>query len=237
MHRPITGPVVAILTRRLEFPPATSANRDGLVAVGGDLSVERLLLAYRSGIFPWPIFDDDLMTWFSPDPRAILELNELRISKSLAKVLRRNAFEVTVDEAFEDVVRACAEPATDRPSTWITDDLVRAYQAMHEAGHAHSVECWAEGDLVGGLYGVEVGGLFAGESMFSRVSNASKVALVALVRILRAGGFQLLDIQQATPHMLRMGAREIPRREYLRRLREALRHECRFELPPPNAPG
>ncbi len=220
--------MVAILTRTLEFPPPSSANRDGLVAVGGDLSVERLLLAYRSGIFPWPIFDDELMTWFSPDPRAILELDALHISRSLAKVLRRGELRVTFDAAFEAVIQGCAEAAPDRPSTWITRELRRAYVELHRAGHAHSVETWLGDDLVGGLYGVHVAGLFAGESMFSRVADASKVALVALVERLRARGFLLLDIQQATPHMRRLGAAELPRRRYLQRLERALLEPCSF---------
>jgi leucyl/phenylalanyl-tRNA--protein transferase len=227
--------VVAILSRRLEFPPATSANRDGLVAVGGDLSVERLLLAYQRGIFPWPIFDDDLMTWFSPDPRAILELDELAVSKSLAKTLRKGVLRTTFDTDFEAVIRACARPAPDRPSTWITPQLIRAYVALHRAGHAHSVETRLGDELVGGLYGVSIGGLFAGESMFSRVSDASKVALVALVGRLRQRGFALLDIQQATPHMMRMGAKQVSRRDYLRRLDAALREGCTFG-PPSDAP-
>lgn len=221
--------VVAILTRKLEFPPASSANRDGLVAVGGDLSVDRLLLAYRSGIFPWPIFDDDLMTWFSPDPRAILELDELHISRSLEKVLRRGELHATVNKNFEGVIAACGEPAPDRPSTWITGELEAAYIALHQAGHAHSVEAWCGDQLVGGLYGVAIGGFFAGESMFSRVSDASKVALVHLVERLRARGHVLLDIQQATPHMRRMGAKEIPRRKYLERLRAALEIPATFD--------
>jgi len=228
--------VVAILSRRLEFPPATSANRDGLVAVGGDLSVQRLLLAYRSGIFPWPIFDDDLMTWFSPDPRAILELSELKVSRSLAKTLRKNVFQTTFDRRFEAVIRRCAEPAPDRPSTWITPELERAYVALHRAGSAHSVETWLGDELVGGLYGVAIGGLFAGESMFSRVADASKVALVALVERLRQRGHRLLDIQQATPHMVKMGAKEISRREYLRRLEAALRVDARFSDETPGSP-
>jgi len=220
--------VVAILNRRLEFPPATSANRDGLVAVGGDLSVERLLLAYRQGIFPWPIFDDDLMTWFSPDPRAILQLDDLVISRSLAKTLRKGVLRTTYDCRFEEVIRGCAEPTPDRPSTWITPQLSRAYTMLHAAGHAHSVETWLGDELVGGLYGVSVGGLFAGESMFSRVTDASKVALVALVDRLRARGFSLLDIQQATPHMMRLGAIQVSRRDYLRRLEAALKSQCDF---------
>lgn len=214
--------MVALLGPQLAFPPAETANRDGLVAVGGDLSVRRLLLAYASGIFPWPIFDDDLMTWFSPDPRAILELDRLHVSHSLTKVLRQGRFQVTVDQAFAEVVSACASPAPDRPDTWITRALEAAYVELHRAGHAHSVEVWQEGLLVGGLYGVALAGLFAGESMFSRVTDASKVALVHLVERLRARDFQLLDIQQATPHMRRMGAYEISRPEYLRRLELAL---------------
>lgn len=222
--------MVAILNRSLEFPPAESANRDGLVAVGGDLSFERLLLGYRSGIFPWPIFDDDLMTWFSPDPRAILELDELRVSRSLRK--SRRQFQVTVDRNFEAVIDGCAAVAPDRPSTWITRDLRRAYLELHHRGFAHSIETWRDGVLVGGLYGVGVQGLFAGESMFSRVSDASKVALMELVRRLTLGGYVLLDIQQATPHMLRMGAREISRKVYLQRLQHAMHHHGRFPRDP-----
>ena len=218
--------MVSILGRSLEFPPAHTANRDGLVAVGGDLSVERLLLAYRSGIFPWPIFDDDLMTWFSPDPRAVLEPNDLVVSRSLRKRLKR--FEVTFNQDFEGVITGCGEPAPDRPSTWITPELKRAYLKLHELGFAHSVEARLEGTLVGGLYGVSVKGLFAGESMFSRVNDASKVALVALTQRLTERGFVLLDIQQATPHMLRMGAKEVSRRVYLQRLEGALQVTARF---------
>ncbi|MGF1511707.1 MAG: leucyl/phenylalanyl-tRNA--protein transferase [Myxococcota bacterium] len=220
--------MVAILNRSLEFPEPTSANRDGLVAVGGDLSVERLLLGYRSGIFPWPIFDDDLMTWFSPDPRAVLEFDELYVSRSLRKKLKR--FHMTVDVCFDRVVAGCAAPAPDRPSTWITTELARAYLELHRRGHAHSVETWLDGKLVGGLYGVAVQGLFAGESMFSRVADASKAALVELVQRLVRGGFTLLDIQQATPHMVRMGAREISRRAYLDRLQFALTQETCFPV-------
>ena len=221
--------MVAILTDRLEFPPATTANRDGLVAVGGDLSVERLLSAYKNGIFPWPIFDDDLMTWFSPDPRAILELGELRVSRSLQKLLRKSTFAVTVNGDFDAVIRACAAPAPGRMSTWITQDLLRAYLELHESGHAHSVECRLDGELVGGLYGVSIGGLFAGESMFSMVSNASKVALVHLVDRLKERRYALLDIQQGTPHMLSMGGKMISRSSYLARLRQALELDCKFD--------
>ncbi len=220
--------MVAILSRKLEFPPASSADRDGLVAVGGDLSVDRLLLAYRSGIFPWPIFHDDLMTWFSPDPRAILELDQLHISKSLRKVLRRGTFQITVNQEFSEVIDGCGAPAPDRPSTWITREMKQAYLRLHEDGHAHSVETRLDGELVGGLYGVAIGGFFAGESMFSQVTDASKVALVALVERLRERGYRLLDIQQATPHLVSMGANEVPRKRYLQRLNEALGIDCRF---------
>lgn len=213
--------MVAILAAKLSFPDPSTATAVGLVAVGGDLSVERLLLAYRSGIFPWPIFADDLMTWFSPDPRAILELDSLHISRSLAKRIRRGDLEVRFDTAFSEVISACAAPAHDRPSTWITHDVEAAYRRLHEAGHAHSVETWQNGRLVGGLYGVSIGGFFAGESMFSRVSDASKVALVGLVERLRARDYALLDIQQATRHLMSMGAEEMNRPQYLRRLKAA----------------
>ncbi len=220
--------MVTFLGSRLEFPPAWTASREGLVAIGGDLSVERILLAYRSGIFPWPVLDGEPMTWFSPDPRAVLELDALHVSRSLRKVLRKGQFEVTVNHGFEGVLMGCGAPAPDRPSTWITPALAAAYVALHRAGHAHSVETWQAGHLVGGLYGVAVGGLFAGESMFSRVPDASKVALVALVERLRARGYALLDVQQPTDHLLSMGATTIPRREYLRRLAAALPLERRF---------
>lgn len=220
--------MVAILTRRLEFPPATSANRDGLVAVGGDLSVERLLLAYRSGIFPWPISEEMPLTWFSPDPRAILELEALHVPRSLAKLMRRGTFRVTIDQAFPAVIQACGDPTPERPGTWITPDLLEGYIGLHEAGHAHSFETWLGDRLVGGLYGVAINGLFAGESMFSREDNASKIALVHLVEHLKARGYGLLDIQQGTRHMMSFGAKLISRKEYLTRLAAALRLPVTF---------
>jgi leucyl/phenylalanyl-tRNA---protein transferase len=197
----------------------------GLVAVGGDLRPERLLAAYRQGIFPW-YNEGDPICWWSPDPRAIFELDGLRVSRRLARTLRSERFGVTFDRAFNEVLRGCA----DRPGegTWITPEMSAAYQELHRLGHAHSVEVWQGEVLAGGLYGVAVGGLFAGESMFTRVRDASKVALVFLVQRLRERGFRLFDIQLLTEHTARLGAIEIPRAEYLRRLAEALRCEATF---------
>jgi leucyl/phenylalanyl-tRNA--protein transferase len=220
--------LVAILTRELRFPPAWTADRNGLVAIGGDLSVERLLLAYRNGIFPWPISEEYPMTWFSPDPRAVMELDSFHVSRSLAKLIRQAYFEVTIDQDFPGVLRGCGAPAENRMSTWITPDLERAYIELHRAGHAHSVEVRREGELVGGLYGVSVGGLFAGESMFSRESNASKVALTYLIERLKVRGYALLDTQTATEHLKGLGVSEIPRSAYLKRLKLALEKRCSF---------
>ncbi|MDB6022718.1 MAG: leucyl/phenylalanyl-tRNA--protein transferase [Pedosphaera sp.] len=202
------------------FPDPRMANAEGLVAIGGDLSVERLLAAYRSGIFPWTI---DPLTWWSPDPRAIFELDHFHISKSLERIVRRGVFEITIDRAFREVMAGCAAPGPGRRDTWISPEFIAAYARLHEAGHAHSVECWREGELAGGVYGVAVGGLFAGESMFHRVSNASKVALVHLVRYLRERNFRLFDIQMLTPVTRQLGAIEISRSEYLKRLEEAVK--------------
>lgn len=203
------------------------ANRDGLIAVGGDLSVERLLLAYRSGIFPWPIYEE-ILTWFSPDPRAVLELDGLHVSRSLAKTIRRGRHEVRIDTAFEDVIARCAMSTDQRPSTWITNQVSQAFIELHKQGWAHSVETWIDGQLVGGLYGVAISGVFAGESMFSEQPNASKIALVALVERMRARGLSLLDVQVPNPHLSRLGATVIPRRIYIRRLRDALRADVAF---------
>ncbi|HEY1860956.1 MAG TPA: leucyl/phenylalanyl-tRNA--protein transferase [Gemmataceae bacterium] len=193
----------------------------GLVAMGGDLKPDRLLQAYRSGIFPW--FDDgDPILWWSPNPRAILELDGLHVSRRLLRTIQSGRFRVTINHDFGGVMRGCA----DRPNegTWITREMLEAYETLHRLGHAHSIEVWQGDDLAGGMYGVAVGGLFAGESMFTRVRDASKVALVHLVERLRERGFQLFDIQFLSEHTKRLGAIEIPRVEYLRRLRRAL--EC-----------
>jgi leucyl/phenylalanyl-tRNA--protein transferase len=200
------------------FPHPGEGDPDGVVAVGADLAPGTLLEAYRSGIFPMPIGDGRL-GWWSPDPRGILEPDALRVSRSLRRSTRRLA--VTFDEDFTAVVTGCA--TTPRPGGWITPDFVDAYTHLHRLGWAHSVEVWDDtGGLVGGLYGVAVGGLFAGESMFHRATDASKVALVALVEKFRHGGGTLLDVQWSTPHLETLGATEIPRREYLRRLRIAI---------------
>jgi leucyl/phenylalanyl-tRNA--protein transferase len=201
------------------------ADASGLVAMGGDLSPERLLEAYRRGIFPW--YDEDLpICWWSPDPRAIFELDRFHISRRLARTCRSGRFQVSVDQAFSEVIRSCA----DRPGhgTWITSEMVDAYEALHRLGHAHSVEVWKENQLVGGIYGVAVAGLFAGESMFSRCSDASKIALVHLINRLRERDFQLFDIQFLNAHTARFGAVEIPRADYLTRLRRALNCDVQF---------
>lgn len=216
---PHSPPLPVLLSRRVWFPDPHLADTEGLVAVGGDFSVQRLLLAYRSGIFPWT---DDPITWWSPDPRGIIEFDRFHVSKSLAKVLRQGAFEVTVDRAFREVMEGCAEPAPGRGETWVTPAFIAAYTHLHEQGHAHSVECRQEGKLVGGIYGVAIGGFFAGESMFHRVSNASKVALASLVERLHERGFVLFDVQMLTPITRQLGGVEIPRADYLTRLATAV---------------
>lgn len=215
----------SLLDQRLRFPDPHTADDDGLVAVGGDLSVERLRLAYRSGIFPWTV---NPITWWSPDPRGIFELEQFHVPRSLAKFLRRHPFEITCDRAFRHVMQACAAPAAGRGGNWITPEFIAAYTRMHEQSDAHSVECWRAGELVGGIYGVSLGGFFAGESMFHRVTNASKVALHHLVGHLRARSFRLFDIQMITPATRQLGAVEISRSEYLQRLKRALQQECAF---------
>ena len=216
---------VAILSQQLRFPSPSSTNAEGLVAVGGDLSVERLLLAYRSGIFPWTVKP---ITWWSPDPRAIFELDRFHVPRSLAKVIRKGVFEITVNRAFEQVMRACAAPARRRRSTWISPQFIAAYTELHRQGHAHSLECWSAERLVGGIYGVAIGGFFAGESMFHRVGNASKVALFHLIQHLRRQRFVLFDIQMLTPVTAQLGGITIRREEYLQRLALAVQETCSF---------
>jgi len=214
------GPEVA-------FPPVEEADGSGLLAVGGDLSAKRLLLAYSLGIFPW-YEDEQPILWHAPDPRMALAPSDLRVSRSLARTLRRGRFELRLDTAFQAVVRACAEaPRKGEPGTWITDDMIEAYCRLHELGFAHSVESWQTGELVGGLYGVSLGGCFFGESMFARQRDASKAALVGLVRQIEAWGFDLLDCQMHTDHLARLGARERPRREFTRALQASLEKQTR----------
>ncbi len=209
---------VVLLDHRLRFPNPRRADAEGLVAIGGDLCVSRLLLAYRSGIFPWTV---DPITWWSPDPRAIFELDRFHVSHSLARVIRHGLFRITADRAFPRVMEGCAAPAPGRRSTWISPEFIAAYTELHRQGHAHSLECWQGRRLAGGIYGVAIGGFFAGESMFHRVSNASQVALFHLTEHLRRQGFALFDIQMLTPITTPLGGVTIPRDEYLRRLAQA----------------
>jgi leucyl/phenylalanyl-tRNA--protein transferase len=211
--------MLAWLERGDPFPPPSAALKDpnGLLCAGADLSVARLLAAYRQGIFPWYSGDEPIL-WWSPDPRMVLYCDELKVSRSLGKSLRNKGYEVTADSCFEKVLLNCSKARKDGAGTWLGPDMRRAYLALHRAGHAHAFETWRDGALVGGLYGIAIGRMFYGESMFSRATDASKVALVALVAHLRDRGFPLIDCQQRTPLLASMGAREIPRPEFLRRV-------------------
>jgi len=209
------------LGRSRFFPPAERAAPEGLVAIGGDLSPERLLDAYRHGIFPWPSKDRDPMLWWSPDPRAILPLDGLHVSRRLERTLRSGKFAIRRDTDFAGVIAGCAVGRGREGGTWLTPAMIAAYTELHRLGHAHCVETWRHGQLAGGVYGVAIGGAFAAESMFYRERDASKAALAGLMEHLRSQGFVLLDIQQWTPHTGRLGAVEIPRREYLQRLAAA----------------
>ena len=210
------------------FPPVEQSSPEGLVGFGGRLSSAWLLDAYRHGIFPWPMDDDTPVAWWSPDPRAIFEFDRFHISRRLARTLRNGRFEVTFDRDFAGVMRGCGTAPGRVGNTWITPNMLAAYTRLHALGHAHSVEVWHEGKLAGGTYGVALGGLFAAESMFSLVRDASKVALVHLRDRLHSRGFSLWDIQVITPHTASLGASEIPRHEYLRRLTEALQQPVIF---------
>ena len=209
------------------FPPPDYADPSGLLAVGGDLSKERLLEAYRLGIFPW-YSDDQPILWWSPDPRLVLDLKDFKISRSLRKTLKKGVFEVTFDHAFEEVIQACAvAPRAAQNGTWITEEMQEAYINLHGLGYAHSVESWFGGKLAGGLYGVSLGKAFFGESMFHLKTDASKVALATLVEKLKSWDFHFIDSQMTTEHMVRLGAKELPRRIFLKRLQSALRHPTR----------
>ncbi len=203
------------LTDALLFPSPEQASAEGIVAVGGDLQPERVMLAYRKGIFPW-FESDDFLLWWSPDPRMVLFPDRLKISKSMRTVLRKKQFEVTFNKAFDQVVEACAKVKRfGQNGTWITPGLMEVYSTLHIQGHAHSVEVWEEGSLVGGLYGIDLGTVFCGESMFSKSSNASKVALIFLVKELKKNKYELIDCQVPTQHLASMGAEPISRTKFL----------------------
>ena len=206
--------------RDVPWIPPELGDPEGLIGVGGDLSPDTLVRAYAEGVFPWYNEGDPLL-WWSPDPRAVIELDGLHVSRRLARTIRSGKFRTTVDRRFAEVMRACGE--TRAEGTWVTGDMLAAYTELHRRGFAHSLEVWQGADLAGGIYGVAVGGLFAGESMFHHTTDASKVALVALVERLRQRWYVLFDVQMTTDHTERMGAVEIPRSEYLRRLRAAVR--------------
>jgi leucyl/phenylalanyl-tRNA--protein transferase len=213
------------------FPAVERALKDpnGLLAAGGDLSPERLIDAYTRGIFPW-FSDDEPPLWWSPDPRMVLYLGEVHVSRSLRRAIRSGQYAVTFDAAFDGVMAACAAPRPDSDGTWITSEMMAAYRTLAGQGWAHSVETWADGQLAGGLYGVAIGRMFYGESMFSRRTDASKIALVCLVRQLEKWGFELVDCQMSTRHLASMGARDIPRVQFLSIVKRLVR------LPPPPAP-
>jgi leucyl/phenylalanyl-tRNA--protein transferase len=209
------------------FPALTEAlaEPNGLLAAGGELSPERLIDAYRHGIFPW-FSDGQPVLWWSPDPRMVLFPPELKIGRSLAKTLRNRCYEVRADTHFRQVIAACAEPRDGQPGTWIGDDMVAAYARLNERGIAHSIETWIDGELAGGLYGVALGRMFYGESMFTRVTDASKIALVHLVRPLARWTFGMIDCQMHTPHLASLGAREIPRAAFMLTLRELVNYSA-----------
>lgn len=212
------------LSEDLNFPPPYLASKSGLLAVGGDLSRKRLVLAYSMGIFPWYSAGEPIL-WWSPNPRLVLYPDELKVSRSLAKVIKKQVFNVTMDCAFEDVITQCAQVRLEnQEGTWIVDDMIQAYCGLHASGLAHSVEAWQAGRLAGGLYGVSLGNCFFGESMFTRVTNASKVALVTLVKYLLSRSFAFIDCQIATEHLISFGAREISRARYLKELAGALKY-------------
>lgn len=230
-------PVEWIESAEEDFPAPESAMLDpnGLLAAGGDLSPARLLRAYSRGIFPW-YEEDQPILWWSPDPRLVLLPHELNVSRSLAKLARKAPFEISFDRDFSGVIQACAESRTEDTGTWITEDMEDAYIALHGLGFAHSVEAWQEGQLVGGLYGVALGGAFFGESMFSRKSNASKIALLHLIREIQPLGYELIDCQVSSDHLLSLGAREISRQSFLQMLAKLVpdSKDWTADSPPPS---
>ncbi len=232
---------VFVLSEQLGFPPPRLATPEGLLAVGGDLNQERLLLAYRMGIFPW-YSEGEPILWWSPDPRLVLYPREFHIPRSLARTIRRHEFDISMDRAFAEVIAECGRLRHERgEGTWIVPEMIEAYCRLHGSGVAHSVEVWAGGELAGGLYGVSLGAGFFGESMFTRRPDASKAALAALVCHIQGLGLHWIDCQVTTGHLLRMGAREVPRDQYLDELKQAMDVPTRSGkwtwVPPPDFPG
>ncbi|MBC9797559.1 leucyl/phenylalanyl-tRNA--protein transferase [Sinomicrobium weinanense] len=210
-----------ILDKNIVFPPVSKTSDVGIIAVGGDLSVERLLLAYKSGIFPWFEKGSPIL-WWSPDPRMVLFPEELKISRSMRKIMNKEVFTVTLNRNFRAVIQACAETGRKgQKGTWITDDMIASYCKLHELGHAISVEVWQGDTLAGGVYGIDLGHVFCGESMFTRVSNASKVGFITLVEKLKREKYKLVDCQVYTSHLDSLGAREIPREDFIKILKES----------------
>ncbi len=210
---------IFFLDDRLVFPPVEHASPNGLLAVGGDLTSERLLLAYQSGIFPW-FNDDSLILWWSPDPRMVLFPEKVKISKSMRRILQKGYFRITKNKEFEAVIRHCAEaPRPEQDGTWITENMIQAYLGLNRKGIAHSFEVWENEELVGGLYGIDLGHIFCGESMFSIRSNASKFAFIKLAEELQEKNYFLIDCQNYTKHLESLGAEQIPRAEYLKLLK------------------
>jgi leucyl/phenylalanyl-tRNA---protein transferase len=207
------------ITKELYFPPVEEASYEGILAVGGDLSVKRLLLAYENGIFPW--FDaDDPILWWSPSERMVVNPNDYKVSKSLRNIINRNLFEVTINKDFEAVIKNCQKiDRKDQEGTWISDEFIKSYTKLHQLGKAMSFEVWQNGELVGGLYGVDLGHVFCGESMFSKVSNASKVAFVKLIDYLKQNKYKLLDCQVHNDHLEKLGAFEISRESFMKILK------------------
>lgn len=208
----------------LIFPPAEYSDEKGIIAIGGDLSPERLLCAYKQGIFPWYTEKEPIL-WWSPDPRFILFPDDIRISKSMRQVINREIFEITYDRAFRDVISGCRGPRSSQTGTWITHEMAEGYIQLHKRGYAHSVEAWQDGKLAGGLYGISLGRCFFGESMFAKVSNASKAAFITLTKKLSGLGFRIIDCQVYTEHLKNLGAKSIPRKLFLSILEEELKYD------------
>lgn len=219
------------LNQQLIFPPADMAHTDpnGLLAFGGDLNAKRLLLAYSSGIFPWFSHDEPIM-WWSPDPRGILPLDNFKCSKSLKKFARNCDYHITINTAFNQVIDICATIPRNDSGTWITDDMLNAYKHLHHLGHAHSVEVWSEDVLVGGLYGIIVGKVFCGESMFHKATNASKLAMLSLVELLKSQAAEFIDCQMQNPHLASLGCIEVPRTQFLSMLAEQSQQTFEYDV-------